>query len=489
MFITRMRASSSDDRSPWGDFFFSSPGSRTATGMRVTADGAMQLSAVYTCVRVLTESFAVLPFKLYRPRMNGKGRQLVTNHWAYTLFTRTPNRFQNAFIWRELLQGHLVLRGNSFCEIVDDGRGGVAELLPRHPDRIKVELLDNGSWRYRLTDLDGTQRTVRRDQMWHIRGLSSDGICGYNPIELARETISAGLAAQDYGNRFFANDAKPSGGWIEYPGRIADKSARLALGEQIKDAISGQNRHKILTLDQGMKYHEVGLSNKDSQFLESRGYTRTEIAGLFRVPPHMVADLSRATFSNIEQQSIDFWQNTMLPWTERWESAVEDLIGEPDLEVEFDFRNLMRGDAASRGVYLHNLVLDGVITRNEARGWEGLDPIEGLDVPLIPANERELGDPDPNGEAGAGEGLPDAVQTPADDESADAKRMNRLLVGNVDRMARRIAAGDPPSADVLADALALEVEHAHLILAAAWIKESRPIVATHLLGEALKGTP
>jgi HK97 family phage portal protein len=489
MFITRMRAGAADDRSPWGDFFFSSLGSRTASGQRITADGALQLSAVYTCVRVLTESFAVLPFKLYRPRMNGQGRQLVTDHWAHTLFTRAPNRFQNAFIWRELLQGHLVLRGNSFCEIVDDGRGGVAELLPRHPDRIKIEMLDTGSWRYRVTDLDGSQRTVRRDQMWHIRGLSSDGICGYNPIELARETIGAGLAAQDYGNRFFANDAKPSGGWIEYPGRIADKSARQALGEQIKDAISGQNRHKILTLDQGMKYHEVGVSNKDSQFLESRGYTRTEIAGLFRVPPHMVADLSRATFSNIEQQSIDFWQNTMLPWTERWEAAVEDLIGEPDLEVEFDFRNLMRGDAASRGIYLHNLVLDGVITRNEARGWEGLDPIEGLDVPLIPGNERELGDPDPKGEAGPGEELPDAPPAPADDEGT-AARLAQVLRGNAARMARRITAGDPPEAEVLASALAISPSVA---LAALQVlaQGQQPVsaVTDFLLSVALKGTP
>ena len=489
MFITRMRASSADDRSPWGDFFFSPLGNRTATGMRVTADTALQLSAVYSCIRVLTESFAVLPFKLYRPRVGGKGRQLVTDHWAYSLFNRRPNRFHNPFIFRELLQGHLGLRGNAFSEIADDGRGGVAELLPRHPDRVKIELLDNGSWRYRYTDLDGSQRVIRRDQMWHIKGLSSDGICGYNPIELQRESIGSGLAAQDYGSRFFANDAKPSGGWIEYPGRIADKSARQALGEQIKDAISGQNRHKILTLDQGMKYHEVGLSNKDSQFLESRGYTRTEICGMFRVPPHMAGDLSRATFSNIEQQSIEFWQNTMLPWTERWEAAVEELIDDDSLDVEFDFRNLMRGDSASRGIYLHNLVLDGVITRNEARGWEGLDPIEGLDVPLVPRNERELGDPDPNGEAGAGEDKPDAVQTPADGEGADA-RLATLLRGNAGRMARRITAGDPPEADVLASALAIPLADAAAALQVL-AQGQQPVAAVtdYLLTVALKGKP
>jgi hypothetical protein len=290
--------------------------------------------------------------------------------------------------------------------------------------------------------------------MWHIRGLSGDGIVGMNPIEMQREAIGGGLAAQEYGNRFFLNDAKPTGGWIEFPGKIADKSARENLTESIKSAISGNNRHRMLTLDQGMKYHEVGMTNKDSQFLESRGQTRSEIAGMFRVPPHMIGDLSRATFSNIEQQSIDFWQNTMLPWCERWEAAVEELIGDDLIEVEFDFRNLMRGDSASRGIYLHNMVLDGVLTRNEAREWEGLDPIEGLDEPLVPANERGLNDPDPSGEAGPGEELPDAEPKPADDESADA-RMQQLLRGNAARMARRLIAGQAVSSAVLADAMAI----------------------------------
>jgi HK97 family phage portal protein len=454
MFISRIRAAADDERSPWGSFWFEPLGSRTATGQRVNADTAMQLSAVYACTRVLTEGFAVLPFKLYRPRANGRGRAPVTEHWAYSLFTRRPNVFQNPFIWREMLQGHLVLRGNAFNEIIDDGSGGVAQLLPRHPDRIKIELLGNGSWRYIYTQPDGSQRVIRRDHMWHIRGLSGDGIVGMNPIEMQREAIGGGLAAQEYGNRFFLNDAKPTGGWIEFPGKIADKSARENLTESIKSAISGNNRHRMLTLDQGMKYHEVGMTNKDSQFLESRGQTRSEIAGMFRVPPHMIGDLSRATFSNIEQQSIDFWQNTMLPWCERWEAAVEELIGDDLIEVEFDFRNLMRGDSASRGIYLHNMVLDGVLTRNEAREWEGLDPIEGLDEPLVPANERGLNDPDPSGEAGPGEELPDAEPKPADDESADA-RMQQLLRGNAARMARRLIAGQAVSSAVLADAMAI----------------------------------
>ena len=482
MFISRHRASM-DDRSPWGDFWFSPVGGTSSAGVMVTADGAMRLGAVYSCVRVLAESFAVLPFKLYRPKVGG-GRTVVTDHWAYTLFTRRPNQFQNRFEFREMLQGHLTLRGNAYCEIVD-GAGGVAQLLPRHPDRIQIETVGEADWRYVYMDRTGTQRRIRRDQMWHIRGLSGDGIVGFSPIEVQRDTIGGGLAAQDYGNRFFMNDAKPSGGWIEYPGKIADKAQRATLGETIREAISGRNRHKILTLDQGMKYHEVGVSNKDSQFLESRGYTRSEIAGIFRVPPHMIGDLSRATFSNIEQQSIDFWQNTMLPWCERWEAAVESLIADDALEVEFDFRNLMRGDAASRAAYFHNGVLDGWLTRNEARELEGYDPIEGLDEPLVPVNERNLNDPDPDGMDGASDAATDTPdsQTPADgqapadpdgdaeDDKADKSgqasadvRIRDLVASNAARLARRIvrgaAAGKFMGADTIAEGLAVSTNDA-----------------------------
>ena len=349
MFVNRLRASM-EDRSPWSDFWFSPVGGTSSSGVVVTPDAAMRLGAVYACVRVLAESFAVLPFKLYRPKVGG-GRTVVMNHWANTLFTRRPNQFQNRFEFREMLQGHLTLRGNAFCEIDESGTGEVWQLLPRHPDRVQVETVGDSDWRYRYVERDGTQRVIRRDKMWHIRGLSGDGIMGFSPIEVQRDTIGGGLSAQDYGSRFFLNDAKPSGGWIEYPGAIDGADKRSALAESIRTAISGRNRHKILTLDRGMKYHEVGVSNKDAQFLESRGYTRSEIAGIFRVPPHMIGDLSRATFSNIEQQAIDFWQNTMLPWCERWEAAIEALIGDGSFEVEFDFRNLMRGDGASRAAY------------------------------------------------------------------------------------------------------------------------------------------
>jgi hypothetical protein len=202
------------------------------------------------------------------------------------------------------------------------------------------------------------------------------------------------LAAQDYGARFFTNDAKPTGGWIEFPGTFKDPESKRVFRESDQAAQSGSNRGKVLVLENGMKFHEVGVTNKDAQFLELRKFQITDIARLFRVPPHMIADLDRATFSNIEQQSLEFVMHTMTPWAERWEASIEsDLLPDGDaLEIEFDFANLMRGDAASRSAYYQSGIQNGWLTRNEARISENLNPIAGLDQPLRPLNMVEEDD-------------------------------------------------------------------------------------------------
>jgi len=490
MFLSLFRAGA--DRSPWGDFWFEPVSRSTGSGMRVSPDTALSLTAVYACVRVRAESFALLPFRMYRRGIDGQ-RKAVTDHWLYRLMAKRPNRWQTPFEFREMLQGHLDLRGNAFCQIIDDGAGGIAELLPMHPDRITVEMVDGQDYRYRYTRADGSRQVFRRDQVWHLRGLSGDGVVGFNPIELARESIGEALQYQAYSSRFFANNATPPI-WIKYPGKMADKATRESVRETLQAGQTGMNRGKLMVLDQGMELQAVSVNLKDLQFLEARQMKVPEIARLFRVPPHKIGDLSKATFSNIEQQSIEFWQDAMQPTAERWEASIEcQLLGDDSIDVEFDMRAQMRGDSAARAQYLHNLVLDGILTRNEAREIEGFDRIEGLDEPLVPTNERELSDPDPNGEAGAGETLPDATP-PANDEDAAAQqnRLRAVLIGNADRMARRIAAGDWPADQVLSDALALPLADAGRLQALAqaqgWAGAERHIVATHLLGIALKGT-
>lgn len=456
--------------------------------MRVDADTAMRLSAVYACVRVLSESMAVLPFRLYKNKVGG-GRTLVTDHWLYRLFAKQPNRFQTPFEWREMLQGHLALRGNAFCQIMEGTPGQVSELVPLHPDRVKIELLDNGSYRYRYTDRSGQVQTFRRDQLWHLRGLSGDGIVGLSPIELQRETVAAGLGAQDYGNRFFANDAKPAGGWIEFPGKFADTAAKQTFREGWQAMQGGNNRGKVAVLEQGMKFHEIGISNKDSQFLELRQFNVGDIARMFRTPPHLIGDLSKATFSNIEQQSLEFVTHTMTPWAERWESSIETMLLGPDsdLEVEFDFAVLLRGDAAGRSSYYHDGILDGWLTRNEARAREGLDPLDGLDEPLRPLNmveESEAADEQLENDNGA-----DDTTTQAPQDPDMAARLVALLQGNAERMARRLHAGNPPSAEVLANALAIPHQAAQDYLDGVDGQHPPYIYSQELMQLAMKGKP
>lgn len=441
MYLIKPRADGgSSDRSPFGSFWFDAIGRLTGSGARVTADTAMTLPTVFSCVRVLAESFAVMPFVLYAPKEGVPGRgPKIRKHWLFRLFAKKPNRFQSPFEFRLMIMGHLALRGNAFCEILSNGKGEITELIPLHPDRMTVEMLDNGSYRYRYTDQAGKTIYFTRGEIWHLRGLSSDGIMGLSPVDLAREAIGEGLAIQSYSSRFFGNDAKPGGGWIEYPGSFANKDAKAAFRESWQEMQGGANRGKVAVMERGMKFHELGLKNSDAQFIEARGWKVAEVCRIFRVPPHMVADLSRATFSNIESQSIEFWTNTMLPWAELWESSIECfLLGEDvDLDPEFDMRRMMRGDAAARTAYYQGGVSAGWLTRNEARDAEGYDPIDGLDEPLRPLNMVEEGAAEeledaPGSAAEPAEPAPKPGQQPA-----DAARLQAIVSASAGRLARR----------------------------------------------------
>ncbi len=380
----------SSDRSPWGNFWFEPVGVNTTAGMRVTADGAMQLSAVFACVRIISSQFASLPFVLYRNRKNG-GKSRVVQHPVYQLVSRRPNPYQNAFEWREMMAGHLVLRGNAFNQIVTNGQGEITALVPLHPDRVTIEILPNGGYRYQYTDLAGNKQTFVRGEIWHLRGLSSDGIIGLSPIALARNAFGGAMAAQDYGSRFFANDAKPLSGYIEYPGSFKDKMARDQFRESLQESQSGANRGKIAVFEFGMKYHQLGLTNEDAQFLETRKFQVNDIARWFGVPPHKIGDLDRSTNNNIEQQAQEFVQECLGPMAERWEASIEAelLLDDEGLEAEFLFSQLLRGDSQARAQYYNLGINGGWLTRNEARIAENLNPLPGLDQPLRPLNMAE----------------------------------------------------------------------------------------------------
>jgi HK97 family phage portal protein len=380
------------DRSPWGDFWFKPvPGK---VGMQnITPDTALQLTAVLACVRILAEGRAMLPFQLMR-RREDRGFDEVADHWLYRLFAVRPNRFQDPFLFAEMMQAHLALRGNAYAEIVGSTLDDI-ELVPMHPDTITIDVLADGSWRYKQSMLDGSIRTLTRAQVFHLRGISLDGIRGISPIAAARESLAVGMAAQSYGARFFDNDAKP-GGWIEYPGQFADEEKRDSFRKSWQKAQAGMNRGKTAVLEFGMKYHELGVTNDEAQFLETRKFQVTEIARLFRVPPHMIADLDRATFSNIEQQSIEYVRDSLQPWLRRWAEAIRYTFLDPDdpadadLVVRFPVRELLRGDLAARAQFYSRGILDGWLTRNEARLDDDRNPLDNLDEPLRPLNMGDV---------------------------------------------------------------------------------------------------
>lgn len=486
----RPRRGAYDDRSPYGSFWFEPVGTRTLSGMRVGPDKAMQLAVVFRCVKVLADTFPVLPFGLYSTDSTGK-RQLQSKHWLYQLLAVRPNDFQNPFEWRQMCTGHLALRGNVYNEIFANGRGVVTDLIPRHPDRITPKLLPSGALAYIFKQQDGSERVIPRGQMWHLRGLSSDGNVGMSPLGYARTAIGGGLAAQEYGAVYFQNSGAPTGGWIKHPGKFKAKADRDAFVEMWQNARTGENRHKTPVLEDGMEFNELGIKNDDAQFLETRRFTVTDICRFFGVPPHLAYDLDRSTNNNIEQQSIEFATYTMTPIAEMWEASIRYNFLDPEsdpvpLTPAFDMRRLMRGDSVTRSSFYKAMFGMGAYSPNRILASEGEDPIEGGGQTFIPVNMTPLKeDMQPPPKPAPGGKLPGEDDSEDEDKGEDGEeqppkpgkpapptppkpskneRVSRLAAAAAERLARREVAAVLKAAKQGADAVAEAYEaHARVV--------------------------
>lgn len=356
-------------------------------GVRITPQNALWSSTVVlACVRVLAETVASLPLHLYRRLGNG-GRELAPG-WLDTLLSRSPNSWQTSFEWLELSMTHLGLYGACYSEIVPGVRGAVTELCPLHPSKMKTERIENGRLRFTYTEPNGMKTVYSQDQIFRVTWMSTDGINGSVPIELGKEAIGLARACELHGARYFGNGARP-GVVLETESNMAPEAAER-LRENWERMHRGPDKSsKTAVLTGGLKAHELeGQSNNDSQFLEARRFQVEEVCRLYRVPPHMIQDLTRATYSNIEQQSIDFVQYSILPWLRRFEKAfTRDIISEPDQYFAmFDTRHLLRGDAQSRMTFYAQGLDRGIFSINDVRAQEGLNPIEGGDVHYFPLN-------------------------------------------------------------------------------------------------------
>lgn len=365
---------------PDADYWYSNPGYASDSGMRVSPETAMRLATVYACIRVIGETFASMPAIIYK-RLPDGGKERATDHPLYKVLHDTPNQWQTSFEFYEMMQAHLELRGNAFAAICPGPNGAVDSLVPIHPDRVSVFRLPSGRLRYQVRAwYDGSLQNYAQDEMFHMRGLSSDGMVGMSTIALMREPIGSALAQQEYAARFFANDSKP-GGVLEHPAKMSPEAYKRAK-ESFQESQQAGNRHKVALLEEGMKYTAISVSNKDSQFLEARQFSRGETCSFFRVPPHKVGDLTKATFSNIEQQAIEFVTDCMRPRVVRWERRIQqDLIEPlqlPDEEeyfIEFLLDALLRGDLKSRYESYTLGRNGGWLNPNDICRFENLNPI------------------------------------------------------------------------------------------------------------------
>lgn len=364
-------------------------GNKSASGRSVTPATAMQSTAVFACVRVLAETVASLPLHVYR-RLPQGGKERATEHYLYPVLHDQPNPEMTSFELRETLMGHLCLWGNAYAEIVRDGGGRVRELWPLRPDKMTVKRED-GELRYYYQLPDGTIAALRQQQVMHIRGLGGDGVMGYSPIRLAREAIGLALATEEFGAGFFGQGAHP-GGIIEYPGKLSDQ-AYERYKKSVQEAYGGLGKaHRLMVLEEGLKYTQVGIPPEDAQFLSTREFQVIEIARIFRVPPYLLQDFSRATFSNVEHTAISFVVHTVRPWLVRWEQAVKrDLIPPAEQReyfAEFLVDGLLRGDIQSRYNAYAVGRQNGWLSADDIRELENMNPLpdgQGK-VYLVPLN-------------------------------------------------------------------------------------------------------
>ena len=372
----------------------------STSGKTVTERSAMQMTAVYSCVRILAEAIAGLPLHVYRYNSDG-GKAMALDHSLYRLLHDEPNPEMSSFVFRETLMTHLLLWGNAYAQIIRNGKNEIVALYPLMPNKMSVDRDESGHLYY--TYYRGSDEAIKNKEfavtlqpsdVLHIPGLGFDGLVGYSPIAMAKNAIGMAIACEEYGAKFFANGAAP-GGVLEHPGTIKDPQ-RVRESWQSTFGGSG-NANKIAVLEEGMKYTPIGISPEQAQFLETRKFQINEIARIFRVPPHMVGDLEKSSFSNIEQQSLEFVKYTLDPWVIRWEQSIQRSLLSRDEKavyfVKFNLEGLLRGDYQSR---MNGYAIgrqNGWMSANDIRELENLDRIpaeDGGDLYLINGNMLPL---------------------------------------------------------------------------------------------------
>lgn len=363
-------------------------GTEARTGVYVSPDTALRYTTVLICVRVLAESVASLPCILYRRRSDG-GKDRATEHPLYKVLHDQANTWNTAFEYTEGTMANLALRGNGYSYVERNRRGQTIGLVPLNPDGVTITQAFDWSPKYEAVMPDNTRARLSTKDMHHIRGPLPKGYVGQSMIALAREAIGLGMAAESFGANLYRNGVKPTG-VLTHP-KVIGPVATENLRQQFSDRYAGlENSGKPIVLEEGMEWVSMNIAPKDAEFIDSRKFQRSEIAGVFRVPLHMIGDLDRSTNNNIEHQSLEFFRDSLRPWLSRWEQAISrDLLTAQEREegyfCEFLMDGLLRGDTKSRYEAYASAIQNKWMNANEARIKENMNPREGGDVFENPA--------------------------------------------------------------------------------------------------------
>lgn len=368
----------------WEEWFGTS-----SSGKVVTADKAIQLSAVWACVRLLSESISTLPLKIYVRQPDGS-RKAATDHPAYSVLCRRPNSEMTPSRFMLMVVASICLRGNAFIEKKFIANRLVS-LVPLLPQNMVVKRLTTGALEYKYTE-NGNERVIPVKNIMHIRGFGLDGVCGMMPMKTGRDVIGAAMAVEESAAKIFEQGLQSSG-FLSAENALSDEQRERLRGYMA--AFTGsKNAGKIMVLEGGLKYQGVTMNPEDAQMLESRSFSIEEICRWFRVPPFMVGHTTKQSSwaSSLEGMNLQFLTHTLRPLLVNIEQEIGRCLLDSDDDVfaEFSVEGLLRADSAGRAAYYTSALQNGWMSRNDVRRLENMPPIEGGDIYTVQLNLTQL---------------------------------------------------------------------------------------------------